>query len=105
MLTQSVMRRALATAFTLGVTATAFARNPPALERAHARTEHAVACEGAMVREGAGYRDSNTRLARAQTTSARVAVAAAGYRDAIRRFAPTQGAMVACTTSTRSASR
>jgi hypothetical protein len=103
MFTQSVVRSVLATAFTLTLTASAFAHGNPALTRAQARAAHATACDAKNIRSGASYRDAMRRFGPATARSNRVA--GAGYRDAIRRFGPRQAPSVACTTSTRSASR
>lgn len=75
-----IVARSLMSAFVLSITGLAAARQPPALVRAQAATEYAVACQDARPAASAGYRDVLARTHTA-TPSAAVAKAGAGYRD------------------------
>jgi hypothetical protein len=95
---QTIVRSSLIAAGVLA-SATAFARQPPALQNAQERSEAAL-CAGARAVGGAGYRDASIRFQNgASSNTERSAVAqTGGYRDAYTRLgiSPARG-VVACT--------
>jgi hypothetical protein len=95
MSTHKYVRNSFAFVFTLTIASAAFARRPPALERAHAESDRVVAaCPSIPAVAGSGYRDSLARFETARSLEGAKTVAAcdptrvqagAGYRDMLDR--------------------
>jgi hypothetical protein len=95
MSTHEYVRNSFAFLFTLTLAGTAFARRPPALERAQAESDRVVAsCPSIPAVAGSGYRDSLVRFEAARSLAPVETVAAcdrgrvqtgAGYRDMLDR--------------------
>jgi hypothetical protein len=95
MSTHKYVRGSFAFLFTLTIAGAAFARRPPAIERAQAESDRVVAsCPSIPAVAGSGYRDSLVRFEAARSLGAAETVAAcdrahvhigSGYRDMLDR--------------------